>query len=270
MLTDLATPTEAPPLPLPALGVDRCPDVVCLASDFPGRWLLADAVAVSRRWPLAPIISVTTSLADGRRRSGPPLPGVEEVAWSDLPGRLAWWFVDIAAGRPGTLGLPATARREDRVLEVASRLRSAPGRVVLPWRLSVAARRSIDVDGTADLLAAAGHPIVNRICGRPSLDEPADALVWDVETLDQADLVWLRMLSANRPHLTVLLLDSFPSHDTTMAALDAGAAAVLARPVSLESLAGTLVWLKTRPQTGSPTGPNTRPPAGLGPTVSGS
>ena len=238
-LSDLASPVD--PLPADAAGAPIWPDVVCLASDTPGRWTLRDAATLSRRWPLAAIVSVATSLADGRRRSGPPLPGIEEVAWNDLPGRLAWWFSDLDAGRPGTLGLPATARREDRVLDMASRVRTWPD----PGGLSVAARRAIDAEGIAELLAAAGHTILRQSCGRPPLDEPADVLVWDVDTLEHADLVWLRMLAANRPGLAILLLDSFPQYDTILAATQAGAAAVLARPVSLESLAGTLLRLKT-------------------------
>lgn len=230
------------------------PAVVLLASDVPARWRLEDLTALARRWPLAPLVSVATSLADGRRRSGPPLPGTEEVPWSELPSRVAWWLAERAAGRPGSLGLPATARREDRALEAAAALRPL-GRTL---RVSVAAETPADVDGIGDLLAAAGHEVLRRTCGRPPLDEPADLLVWDAGSLGAAHLAWLRMLAANRPDLRVVIVDSFPRADTALAALRSGAAVVLGRPLAPESLAGALA----RPRGAGPTGLG---PAGGGP-----
>jgi hypothetical protein len=238
---EVATPAEAIASP-PQFFFDRTPAAVLLASATPAPWTVTDCVMLSRRWPLAPLVSVAAPLAEGRRRSGPPLPGVEEVPWSDLPGRLAWWLFDRQRGRPGGLGMPATARRDERLLEAADRVAefaSARG-----GRVSVAASRPIDVEGVADMLTAAGRTVVRRTCGRPALDEPADVLVWDVSAVSAADLTWLGMLTANRPSLAVILLDSFPRGDTTLAGLQAGARAVLARPVSLEALTGALLQLE--------------------------
>jgi hypothetical protein len=222
--------------------VERSPTVILLAAETPARWSLADVIPLAIRWPLAPIVAVAGTLVDGRRRSGPPLSGIEEVAWHELPGRLAWWLADRSAGRAGTLGMPATVRREDRFLE-ASRGPRAANRPALPL-VSLAATTSGDLDGLADLADAAGLAIGRRRRGRPPLDEPAGVLVWDVGRLDGEHLAWLRMLAANRPALRIILLESFPRSDSTAAALQAGAAAVLGRPVSAEALAGTLLWLR--------------------------
>ncbi|MEY3205580.1 MAG: hypothetical protein RLZZ21_1911 [Planctomycetota bacterium] len=221
------------------------PAIAVLASDMPSRWTAADAVAVSRCWPLTPVVSACTSLAEGRRRSGPPLPGVEEVAWNELPTRLAGWLADLDAGRPGVLGLPAASRREDRVLEAAARLGAAARWAGEPMRVAVAARHTIDLDGTSGLLAASGAAVVDRALGRPRLDVPARLVVWDVEQITAEVLTWLRMLTIQQPDLAVVLLDSFPRGDTCLAALDAGALAVLGRPLAVESLAGLLSSLKT-------------------------
>lgn len=221
--------------------LDRSPAVVLLAVASPGAWALADLAPLAIRWPLSPIVAVAATLADGRRRSGPPLPGVEEVAWHDLPGRLAIWLADREAGRAGTLGMPATARREERYLEMGRELRDADdpaGPVV-----SLAAARAGDLDGLEDLARAANAAVDRRSRGRPPLDEPAPVLVWDVGRLEADHVAWLRMLAANRPGLRIVLIESFPRADTTLAALQAGAAAVLGRPVSAETLAGTLLWV---------------------------
>lgn len=212
------------------------PAIALLGSDESSRWTLADLTSISRRWPLTPIVSVAASIVDGRRRSGPALAGAEEVPWSEVPSRLAWWLADRAGGRPGTLGLPVTARREDRVLEATATLRASGSTT----RVSVAADRPVDLDGLADLVLASGRDLVRRTCGRPPLDEPADLLVWDTTPLGHAHLAWLGMLTANRPALAVVVVDSFPRAETALLALQAGATAVLDRPVAPESLAGAI------------------------------
>lgn len=231
------------------------PALVLLGCDVPARWTVADLTALARRWPLAPLVSVAPAIVAGRRRSGPALPGVEEVPWSEVAARMAWWLADRDAGRPGTLGLPATARREDRALEAATSLRPSSGATA---RVSVAAGRQIDLDGIADLVAASGRTIVRRICGRPPLDEPADVLLWDTDPLEPAHLAWLRMLAANRPDLAIVVVDSFPTPDTALVALRSGAAAVLGRPLSPESLAGALVSLESAAGTGLGQAPDHR------------
>jgi hypothetical protein len=228
-----------------AAAAQATPVLAVLAADRPGRFTTADALLVSRTWPLMPIVSVASSLVDGRRRSGPPLPGIEEVPWHDLPSRCGWWLAAVDAGLPTSLGLPTTARREERLLESIGGIRS-PGhgdpRVRLPpVEVSVAAAHADDLEGLCDLLALAGHRVVNRQVGRPRLDEAAATLLWDVRDLRAGDLEWLRLLAANRPGLFIVIFDSFPRGDTVVAAMRAGAGVVLGRPVSLEAVCGVLL-----------------------------
>ena len=70
-----------------------------------------------------------------------------------------------------------------------------------------------------------------------------------MDRIDADTLTWLRMLTIQQPDLAVVLLDSFPRSDTSLAALDAGALAGLGRPLAVESLAGLLSRLKTSPTT---------------------
>lgn len=231
------------------------PAMAVLAADRPGRYSSVDALLLSRDFPLMPIVSVASSLVDGRRRSGPHLPGIDEVPWHDLPGRCSWWLAAFEAGMPTSLGLPATFRREERLLESiggtgrfkrATTPRPAGPLGAAPVDISVVAARADDLDGLCDLLTVAGHRVVRRGLGRPDVHEDADALVWDVGDLAAGDLEWLRLLAANRPRLFILILESFPRGDTVAAALRAGAATVLGRPVCLEALAGTLLQRRPR------------------------
>lgn len=218
------------------------PTLAVLASDRPGRFTTADAVSLSRRWPLMPIVSVAATLVDGRRRSGPQLPGIEEVPWHDLAGRCSWWLAALEAGLPTGLGMPHTSRREDRLLESITALRGGPEWAAID--VSVAAARPVELEGLCDLLAVAGHRVVHRSCGRPRIDESAAAVVWDNDAILADQIAWLRLLAANRPHVGIVMLESFPRGDTAAAAMQSGAEAVLGRPVCIEALAGTLLRLK--------------------------
>lgn len=230
----------------------QSPTVVVLASDWPARFAARAVATIARRWPLAALVSVATCLAEGRRRSGPALPGVEEVPWNDLPARMAWWFAELDAGRPGPLGLPGTVRREDRVDAVARSTRrwrdaapggAAPGPATGSAsrpRVVVAAARPEDLDGTAAAVTAAGGEVVRQVHGLPSLDERADAVVLEPDRPGNDELAWLRQFTTRQPGCRTLLLDSFPRHEWVVAAIACGARAVLTRPVSLEALAGGL------------------------------
>jgi len=224
---------------------DRSPAVILLASSAATTWSVLECATVSRRWPLAPLVSVAATLVEGRRRSGPALPGIEEVAWNELPGRLAWWLCDRAAGAAGTLGMPATARREERLLEASRRI--AEMRPQRSARVEVAAGRALDVDALTDLVVAAGHTVVGRRVGRPPIDHAADAVVWDAGHVETPHITWAGLLAANRPGGVIVLLDSFPRSETAAAAIRVGATAVLSRPASLESLSGILLEAGPRP-----------------------
>ncbi len=185
-----------------------------------------------------PIVSVASSLVEGRRRSGPPLAGIEEVPWYDLPGRVETWFTGWDSGRAGTLATPAAIRRDERLLGITA---ACPGK---PLTVSVVASTPMDADGLAALVPFAGGLVGTTRCGRPPLDEPADVLVWDVGSLTADALGWLGILAANRLQVSIILVESFPRGDSVRAALEAGAKAVLGKPLSVEALMGTLHRLK--------------------------
>jgi len=250
---DTESPQAAVALAGNADAAEITPVFAVLASDRPGRFNVADVLGLSRAWPLMPIVSVASSLVDGRRRSGPQLPGIEEVPWHDLPGRCGWWLAAFESGLPSSLGLPTATRREERLLDSMTGLKRRgaishghPPMVPLPQiGVSVAASHGDDLEGLCDLLTLAGHTVAHRQLGRPRLDETAAALVWDVRDLTARDIEWLRLLAANRPRLFTVILDSFPRGDTVQSAMRAGAAAILGRPISLEALAGTLLAAKS-------------------------
>ena len=243
--------TSCLPTAAAAFGAAGCqlkpPTIICLAERRPGQYTAAEAIALSRQWPLARLIVVATCLADGRRRSGPPLPGVTDVSWHDLPSRVRFWVTELTAGRSGSLGTPLTARRDERWLETpplgypAQPSDSANSEAVVPQpRVSVTAASDAAAEAVADLVATAGGRVVQQQTGRPPLIDEAECIVWDTADTTTPQLNWLRLLTSQRPERSVVLLTSFPRGDAVVDALEAGAMAVLGRPVDREALSGVL------------------------------
>lgn len=219
------------------------PLVACLATDGPRRPVHETALHLARSWPLCRFVAISSSLCEGRRRSGPPTPGVEEIPWHELPGRLDCWLEDSGADRPGWLGQPSTLRREDRLL-VSLRERSAATDETIAGRtVAVAAARPESLDGLTAMLASFGSPPTSGGVGRPTMDVSADVLLWECLESAALELPWLGILAAHRPSMDIVLLESFPRGDRTFDAIRAGASWVLGRPTPADVLFGTLRWL---------------------------
>lgn len=207
------------------------PCLVVLACPRPACWTVADLTRLATALPLVPVVAVTTSLAEGSRRSGELLPGIEEIPWIELPGRIWSW---IRAPQPATFG---PGRRDERWLAPAH-THGSPSR-----RVHVAADRDF-FEPMCDLLTAAGWTPVPLPGKRP---QPGcgGPVAWGIGGVGASDREWLRLLTSDGRR-DVLVMESFPRGDDVAATLSAGAAAVLPRTIAAESLAGTLGWMMAR------------------------
>ena len=220
------------------------PTLICLAEPRPGLFTAGDVLALLRQWPLARLITVAACLADGRRRSGPDLPGLIIVPWHDFPARLRAWLSALADGRPSSLGLPLTSRRDERWLNRHT-LPEHTGEMTTRPRVTVAADSTLTAETVSELVQSSGGTVVGQQTGRPPITDTADLIVWDVGDAAESHLSWLRLLAGQRPGRSIVLLCSFPRAEMVQAALAAGATAVLGRPTDREALSGTLLTHKT-------------------------
>jgi len=120
------------------------PAVILLPLAWSGAIGEAELIWLSRRWPLAELVLVTGSAVDGRRRRGPALPGAVAVPWYELPGRIGQWCRQRREGAGHPLGLPATCRREDRLLASVDSARGRRGHPGLEASVAAGSRRLLD------------------------------------------------------------------------------------------------------------------------------
>ena len=224
---------------------DRMPTLCLLACEHAGMWIEKDVALIVSSWPLTPVVSVLGSLADGKRRSGPMLGGVDDLFWYDVAGRVGGWLEQLNHHQPGVFGIATTSRIEERLLSSLSLGRySLFQSQSIVSSIAVVARRSIDLDGLIDLVKATGREAVAFLADHPPLDESFDIILWDLEDIRANDMAWLELLSANMPHALIVLLESFPRGHSSERTRRAGAAAVLSRPVALDVLNGVLELLE--------------------------
>jgi hypothetical protein len=220
------------------------PMVVVFPLPWSGAVEARDLPALARRWPLSPLVAVCMSVVDGRRRSGPALPGVLDVPWHDLPARVEQWLRHRDAGMPTSLGLPRTIRREERLLAARSDhgCRPATVRDRRPLTAALAAASRSDLDSLADLAIAAGCRVSSRRTGRPSPGDAGDVVLWDLPDHRAEPLSWIARMADSREARPLILFDSFPRGSMARALKAAGRGHLLARPAEADVLADTIDW----------------------------
>ena len=220
------------------------PTIICLAETHSGQMQQGDVFRLIQRWPLSRIISVSSCLSDGRRRSGPVLKGVLEVPWHDFPARMKVWLQRIDSGATSSLTHPMTSRRDERWF--AEAVKDQPfSEIPDPPTVTAAASSRTMVEAVGELVAAAGGRLEQCVVGKPVIQDTAEVIIWDLQDSLDSQLEWIRLLRSQRSHRTIALLCSFPRGDTAEAAMDAGATAILGRPTDCEAIRGVLSMAKT-------------------------
>ena len=213
-------------------------DLAVIAQAFPGEFSLDQIERLRRADPLLPLISLLGSWCEGEMRSGQPWPGVPRLYWHQFEERLTEDLARLRAGRAPHWTEPVTASAEERFLTASAQpLATGQGLIVID---------SPYFDGSAWLAQACrrqGYEAVEMTGGSAAARiRGARAAVWDGVRFD-GELDRLQSLvQAVRPAPVVALL-SFPRIDQTQAALAAGAAAVLSKPLRLSEFFSLLAHL---------------------------
>ncbi len=72
------------------------PELIVGLQDRPGQWREDDVQALSRRWPLAVLVTLLGSWCEGEPRTGRPLPGVARVLWHQWEAAFGLFWDDAS------------------------------------------------------------------------------------------------------------------------------------------------------------------------------
>ena len=216
-------------------GLSPVPEVIVVAQAYPGQFSHAALDRLQRLSPLSRLVLLLGSWCEGEMRTGRPWPAAVRLYWHQGPARLKQELLRLAEGRSSTWGLPVTATDEERLLAASE----AP----LPQGRGLIAICSFSVE-MADWLAAAcrrcGYATVWRDPRHPARLQDAAAGIYDGAETDAAELDALRQFVQELAPAPVLTLWDFPRIDDSQRAIEAGAAAVLSKPLAVDDLAWRL------------------------------
>ena len=207
------------------------PDVIVIAQAFPRQFSHGDLDRLRRLAPLSRILVLLGSWCEGETRSGQPLPAVIRIYWHQWHARAERELRRLIQSQCPSWGLPITATEEERLLASAAQMPPRGQGLV-----------AIHAGGfaTADWLAEAC-----RTCGystawlRPphyTQVEGAVAAIFDGSDLDGEEIEQLRSLTYALGRTPVIALLDFPRIEDQRRAFEAGAAAVLSKPLNLDDL----------------------------------
>lgn len=201
-----------------------------VAQARPGQFSAAAIERLPAAAPLTPIVALLGSWCEGEMRSGSPWPGVPRVYWHQWPARFAQEAPRLARRNVSAWSEPATATAEERLLGLAR-------------------RRLADLNGigvvissnceTGDCLRAAclqfGLSTISMRRPPIGITNGIDFVLCDVGLVrESADNV--RSASIAFPEAVVVALADFPRTDDMERLRNAGAAAVLAKPLDIADL----------------------------------
>lgn len=210
------------------------PDLVVLPQAWPGCFSAAAIDELRRQAPLARFLSLLGSWCEGEGRSGAPLPATVPLAWHAWPARYVADLQRNAAGHCPLWGLPVTSLDAERFLSALSD----------PWpsrtgQVAICAQ-SPEMGACLEAACRARGYETHRISiDSTTFSTPVDelaAVVWEAPTCDELWSPSLRALATCAPGLPLVALLDFPRLADVRAAIQAGAAAVLAKPLQFEDL----------------------------------
>lgn len=241
-----------------ALTSDTAPALMLLAASRPGELPHAEVATLQQHAPLARQLALLGSLCEGEQRTGRPWPGVVRYYWHQwswrLKPQLARWLrlrdaaADAEARPPFPWELPLTATEDERCLAALADAASVGTRKGL---VAVAGTDAAMVDTLVGLCRQAGwnaagwttpvstHAARGEEAGRVWCPGVA-AGVWDVFGPLEENLPQLAAFAARLSPAPVVAVVNFPRWDEIQALRDAGAVAVVSKPLYQGDLAEAL------------------------------
>jgi CheY-like chemotaxis protein len=211
------------------------PDLCIVLGARPGEFG-AEAIESLRHWaPLTRVVGLLGPWCEGEVRTGRPWPAVPRIYWHRWQ---AWFEGELAAwerGEGGTLSLPLTATDEERLLHPDFVAKDFPGLAVA---ISSASREMTGM--LVEACAALGCHARSYAFGDTWTHEQRTIGIYDAAACDAEMIEEFRELAVNCPAAHWLVLANFPRPEDERRLREAGAAAVLSKPLVIDEFYAAL------------------------------
>jgi len=207
------------------------PDVLVVAQSFPGQFSAAAVERLRRLAPLARVVGLLGSWCEGEQRTGRPWPATIRCYWHQWPARGARQLQAIRERQLAAWSLPHTASEEERFLCEAKPDAASRAGLVVVWSCNRAV-----AEWLCDACAARGWATVWLMRNWHAAVSGAALGIFDDANLSGPQQDQLHRLCKLVQPAPVLALLDFPRIEDVACAMQAGAAAVLSKPVQLADL----------------------------------
>ena len=206
-------------------------ELIVVAQARPGQFSVGEIEALRRYAPLTPIVALLGTWCEGEMRSGSPWPGVTRVYWHQWPTHFQQEFKRLARGERSAWHQPLTATGEERLLWSAKPSASALRGVVAvvsddcemaDWLASACRQRGMSA-------IAMRQPPADRMSG-------VDVVLWDAGLPLREAVAAFQIAASRFGEAKAIVLASFPRSEDVQSFFNAGAAAVLSKPLMLGDL----------------------------------
>jgi CheY-like chemotaxis protein len=217
------------------------PEVIVVAATWPGEFSAAQVDQLRQAAPLARLLSLVGSWSEGETRTGQPWPGVPRIYAHQFVPRFGAELERLATGNAPTWSLPITATEDERLLAAYEGVRTLEGvrhlkkACLTPFQFGIAARDAETAEALAEALQSCGYS-TRRISATDNGQRTTDKLViWVGRGGDSSEVAALRRFVERQTAPVIALLD-FPRAADRQRAIEAGAAAVVSKPLLLVDL----------------------------------
>lgn len=209
------------------------PDAIVFAQTFPGQFDEQQLRTLRRLAPVSPLISLAGSWCEGELRTGRPIQAAWRMYWHQGAARLSENLQRLFFNRLPLWGLPATAGDDERFLH-ESLVPDAP-------RSAMIAVASACYEMGDWLVAACAQRGYRAVFWQPGVRlAGVQAGIWNGSDCSSAEVDSLRRFAEATGSAPLIALLDFPRWENREAAREAGAQAIISKPLMLGDLYWTL------------------------------
>jgi CheY-like chemotaxis protein len=215
-------------------------DMAIIASAYPGQFSLDEIDRLREMTPVSRFFALAGTWCEGEMRSGQPWPAVIRQYWHQGFDRFRREIERLLNGECPSWGLPITATEEERLLTAIPPSCNNPKSVSRKSLVGISAVRYDSFDWLSSACRMQGHATIWLRGPHFPLVDGLQAILADGTDFRGAEFETFLAISTRYPRTKRIALMDFPRVEDLRRLLEAGAAAVLSKPVSVEDLLAEL------------------------------